>query len=228
MIQQTFFSAFGANEYHAKLKIHLILKPIVNKFGIFLGTKRIDLRSNRRKKKGDIRMKVWLRWIPLVLAFVLVMSCAKKVTEEQLRAQAMDFETKEQWQDVVKMYEKLVKKFAKSPKADEYLYKLGIYYANNLKDFTKSVNSYQRLLKDYPQSNWVIQATFMIGYRYANDIKNLDEAKKAYETFLAKYPTHELAPSVRWELEHLGQDISDIELQLGDDGGSGATDPATK
>ena len=57
----------------------------------------------------------------------------------------------------------------------------------------------------------------MIGYRYANDIHDLDKAKAAYQEFLKKYPNHELASSVKWELAHLGQDLSEIELQLGSD-----------
>ncbi len=44
-----------------------------------------------------------------------------------------------------------------------------------------------------------------------------DKAKKAYEEFLKEYPDHELAPSVKWELEHLGQDISQIDLKLGEE-----------
>ena len=55
----------------------------------------------------------------------------------------------------------------------------------------------------------------MIGYRYANDIKDYDKAKKYYQEFLKKWPMHELAASVKWELDHLGKDISELELQLG-------------
>jgi len=57
----------------------------------------------------------------------------------------------------------------------------------------------------------------MIGYRYANDLNDLEKAKEAYNEFLQKYPEHELAPSVQWELDHLGQDISEIELNFGKD-----------
>jgi hypothetical protein len=55
----------------------------------------------------------------------------------------------------------------------------------------------------------------MIGYRYANDIKDLNSAKKYYEDFLAKWPNHELAASVKWELNNLGKDISELDLKLG-------------
>jgi outer membrane protein assembly factor BamD (BamD/ComL family) len=160
-------------------------------------------------------MRYWFGLFCIGLMVALVVGCGSKVTEEQLRAKALDFENKEMWDKEVEILEQLVKKFPGSDKADEYLYKLGVSYANNLKEFKKSVDAYQRLVTKYPNSKYVIQSTFMIGYRYANDIKDLDKAKQAYQSFLDKYPNHELASSVRWELDHLGQDISEIELQFG-------------
>jgi TolA-binding protein len=160
-------------------------------------------------------MRNWFVLFSIALMLTLIVGCGQKFTEEQLRAKALDFENKELWDKEIEVLEQLVKKFPNSDKADEYLYKLGVSYANNLKEFKKSVDAYQRLVTKYPNSKYVIQATFMIGYRYANDIKDLDKAKKAYQSFLDKYPNHELASSVKWELDHLGQDISEIELQLG-------------
>lgn len=159
--------------------------------------------------------------IALIVALVMVWGCAEKMTEEQLRAQALDFENKEQWEEAVTIYNKLLKTYPESKRADETLYKLGVIYANNLKDFNSSIESYQKLVEKFPNSNWVIQSSFMIGYRYANDINDLEKARDAYEQFLKKWPNHELATSVRWELEHLGQDVSEIELQLGNPEGSG-------
>ncbi len=146
----------------------------------------------------------------------LIWGCGEKLTEEQLRAKALDLENKEQWAEAAKLYERLVKAYPQSTRAAETLYRLGITYANNLKDFNQAVATHQRIVKDYPNSNYVKQSTFMIGYLYANDLKELDKAKTAYQQFLQKWPTHELASSVQWELDHLGQDISQIELQLGD------------
>lgn len=159
-------------------------------------------------------MKQWYRMFLLLMAAVLIIGCGEKLTEDQLRANALDFENREQWPQAAQMYERLVKAYPKSKQAEETLYRLGVIYANNIKDFSKSVDAYSRLVKKYPQSDYVIQASFMIGYRYANDIQDLKRAQSAYEDFLKKWPNHELAASVRWELDHLGKDISEIELQL--------------
>ncbi len=161
------------------------------------------------------------RWFGLFFAFLMVgllIGCGQKLTEEQLRAKALDYENKEQWEEVVKVYEQLIDRFPESAKADENLYQLAGLYASSFGDFQKSIDTYYRLIENYPESNLVVQAYFMIGYRYANDVKDLDKAKEAYQAFLDKFPEHELTSSVRWELNHLGEDISDIELQLGSSG----------
>ncbi len=155
-------------------------------------------------------------WTIIALMTALLWGCGEKLTEEQLRAKALDLENKEQWAEAIKMYERLVKAYPQSNRAAETIYRMGITYANNLKDFNKAVATHQRIVTEYPTSNFVKQSTFMIGYIYANDLKDLEKAKIAYQEFLQKWPTHELASSVKWELDHLGQDISQIELQLGE------------
>ena len=153
----------------------------------------------------------------LILVLVMLTGCGQKVTEEQLYAKVLDHQNKQQWQEVAAAYEQLIKSFPKSAKADENLYNLGMIYANNLKEHRKAIDAWNRLVKNYPDSRLIINSKFMIGYCYANDLKDLDRARKAYESFLQEYPAHELAPSVQWELNHLGQDISDIDLKLGEE-----------
>ena len=160
-------------------------------------------------------MKQWFGRITTLVMLVMVAGCGEKMTEDQLRANASDYESREQWKEAADMYSRLVKAYPKSSRADETLYRLGVLYANNLKDYQKSVEAYKQLINKYPKSNYIIQSSFMIGYRYANDIKDLDKAKKYYQEFLKKWPTHELASSVQWELEHLGKDISELDLPLG-------------
>lgn len=161
--------------------------------------------------------------VSMVWLLVVVFACGQKMTEEQIFAKALDLENKEQFEDATKMYEKYVKTFPEGKKADEALYRLGTIYANSLKDYQKSVNAYKKLLNTHPESDYLIQSSFMIGYRYANDIKDLDKAREAYEQFIENFPDHELATSVKWELDHLGQDISDIEFlgQMGDSSSAG-------
>jgi hypothetical protein len=52
----------------------------------------------------------------------------------------------------------------------------------------------------------------MIGYIYANHLKDFEKARNHYNQFLEKYPQHELTTSVQWEIDHLGKDISEIDI----------------
>jgi hypothetical protein len=66
------------------------------------------------------------------------------------------------------------------------------------------------VVKEYPESKYGPQAQFMIGFVYANNQVDTSKAREAYNLFLEKYGDHELAASVKWELENLGKDINDI------------------
>jgi len=162
----------------------------------------------------------------VIIVLYLLSGCSRNLTEDQLYSQAADQEQRavdyesqgktaeaaDLFKKSTQSYEKLVTNYPESEKAPEVLYKLGTAYLNNLKDPQKSVDTYRRLIEQYPDSKYVIQSYFMIGFRYANDIKDLDKAKEAYSLFLEKYPENELAVSVKWELENLGKDISEIEF----------------
>lgn len=168
-------------------------------------------------------MKHWKKYAVIFLAILLIAGCGEKLTEEQMRANAANLEAEAQYEDAAKAYEILIKKHSNSTLVDKDLYRLAVIYANNLQLFEKSINTYQRIVDEYPKSQYVIQSTFMIGYRYANDLKDIEKAKVAYQNFMENYPEHELASSVQWELEHLGQDISEIDLQINENDSVTAT-----
>lgn len=77
--------------------------------------------------------------------------------------------------------------------------------------YEDAIASYKSLVSSYPKSTYAPQAQFMVGFIYANELKKIDEAKTAYEKFIKDFPEHEMVKDARWEIEHLGQDIQDIE-----------------
>ena len=147
-----------------------------------------------------------------LMSVILAAGCAKKMSEEQLFAEAQKFEAKEDIDGALKAYEELSDRFPQSPHADSVLQKLGMIYLNKKEEFGKAVAAYERLVEKFPQSKYQAQSLFMIGYIYANHVKDFDKAKSYYNQFLEKYPQHELTTSVQWELDHLGKDISDIDI----------------
>lgn len=151
----------------------------------------------------------------LVLLSSMLMSCGEKQTEEQLRAQAQQFEKQENFKDALVAYQKQVDIYPDAKYADEAQYKTAFIYYNNLHDFQKAIEAHKKLIERYPDSKYASQARFMIGYIYANDLRDYDKARAAYKEFLEKHPESELVESVKWELDHLGQDINEQLLLNG-------------
>jgi TolA-binding protein len=148
----------------------------------------------------------------IALVFLFMIGCGERMTKEQLFALAEKYEMEENFQTAIKTYQKILKKYGDSERADEAQHKIALIYSNNLNDFQKSIETHELVIKNYPNSKYAIQSLFMIGFIYANNLQNIEKAKEYYTKFLEKYPQHELASSVDWELKHLGQDINDIEF----------------
>ena len=89
-------------------------------------------------------------------------------------------------------------------------YIIGDIYMNDLRDFEKALAEYRVVLNVYKGSKEEALAQFMIGYIYANVLKDFDKARVEYQVFLDRFPKHELYPSVKFEINHLGKDINEI------------------
>jgi len=148
----------------------------------------------------------------MIVILSLIFGCGERMTKEQLSALAEKYEKEESFLEAVKTYEKLLKKYPEDEQADQAQYKIALINSNNLNDFNKSVEAHEKLIKNYPESNYAAQSFFMIGFIYANNLNDIEKAKKYYQEFLEKYPDNELLSSVKWELEHLGQDINEIDF----------------
>jgi len=160
----------------------------------------------------------------LLLVGIVFAACSKKMSEEQLFAEAQKLEAREDIDGALKIYENLSDRFPDSPHADSVLQKLGMIYLNKKEQFGKAVAVYERVVEKFPQSRYQPQSLFMIGYIYANHLKDFDKAKTYYDKFVEKYPDHELVASVQWELQHLGKDISDIDIFANSKDGEDKTD----
>jgi len=89
---------------------------------------------------------------------------------------------------------------------------LGRIYSEQLHDYPSAIETFSAAVRDYPDRPSVAHAYFMLGYIYSNYTREFDEARKWYEFFLKKFPEHELAVSVRFELENIGKDVDQILL----------------
>jgi len=83
---------------------------------------------------------------------------------------------------------------------------------NDLRDFDSAIAAYVDVVNKFSGTNQEAQAQFMIGYIYANILNDNSQAELNYKNFLDRFPDHELAPSVQFELDHLGKDINEIDV----------------
>ncbi|MDZ7264280.1 MAG: tetratricopeptide repeat protein [candidate division KSB1 bacterium] len=152
--------------------------------------------------------------LALVLGVLMsiFLSCGQKKTKEQFTAEANRYERDENFKEAIRVMDEAVNSYPEQGFADSLLFRMGQLYSNNLSDFEMSIASHKRLIEKFPQSTISAQSLFLIGYHYANSLQDTANARIYYERFLKKYPDHELASSVKWELDHLGQDINEIEF----------------
>lgn len=143
---------------------------------------------------------------------VLMVSCGQKKTKEQLYAEAQKYEREENFKEAIRVYEIIVENYPQVDFADSALFQIGQVYSNNLSDFENSIKAHKRLIEKYPTSKFTSKSLFMIGFHYANNVNDLENARLYYEKFLQDFPADELSSSVKWELDHLGQDINEIEF----------------
>ncbi|NUN69768.1 MAG: tetratricopeptide repeat protein [Bacteroidetes bacterium] len=69
----------------------------------------------------------------------------------------------------------------------------------------EALDNYKIFIERYPDLQPAAVSLFLVGFIYNNNLQNQDSARFYYERFLEKYPAHELAPSVRLEVEMLGR-----------------------
>ena len=69
----------------------------------------------------------------------------------------------------------------------------------------EALDNYKIFIERYPEMQPSALSLFLVGYIYGNNLHMYDSAKYHYEHFLQKYPDHELAPSVKMELETMGK-----------------------
>ncbi len=136
---------------------------------------------------------------------------AETLEQEKLLAEIKSYETREELENMLVLYNTFLQRFPKYEQRDDVLQKLAWSY-HNRRDFQRAVMTYQLLLEESPRSTHAAQSQFMVGYIYANEIKDLDRARQAYSAFQKKFPQHDLSDDVAFELEHLGKDINELEF----------------
>jgi len=147
-----------------------------------------------------------------VLAVVFILSACNSKEDKELFESASELYKANNFTGAVAEYEKLLNEYPNSEFAeDSYFALAGIYQMGKIPNLShanaaeKAVVYYQKFYKEFPNSKNTPKALFMIGFMRANDLNDYDSARISYNEFLRKYPEHELALSVKMELDNLGK-----------------------
>lgn len=150
--------------------------------------------------------------IGLSLVSIIVIGCEGTKTADEYYSAAEVERNAKNIKASLENLESLIKKFPEHALAPQAQYLIGDIYMNDLRDFENAIVSYKKVVDNFTGSTHEAQAQFMVGYVQANILNDFKQATATYNLFLDKFPDHELAPSVKFEMDNLGKDINDIPV----------------
>ena len=146
------------------------------------------------------------------IIILVISSCINNQTADELYSNAEVARNEKNIKGALSNLDLLLKKYPDHSLAAKTQYLIGDIYMNDLRDFNNAISAYSSVVDRFSGTDQEAQAQFMIGYIYANILGDKLKAEENYKNFLTKYPDHELAPSVKFELDYLGKDINEIDV----------------
>ncbi|MCS5614329.1 MAG: tetratricopeptide repeat protein [Candidatus Marinimicrobia bacterium] len=148
----------------------------------------------------------------LTIIGIIIIGCGNNQTADELFTGAENARNEKDIKRALSNLDLLIKKYPDHVLAAKTQYLIGDIYMNDLRDFDSAIAAYVDVVNNFSGTNQEAQAQFMIGYIYANILNDNSQAELNYKNFLDRFPDHELAPSVQFELDHLGKDINEIDV----------------
>ena len=148
----------------------------------------------------------------LTIIGIIIIGCGNNQTADELYTGAENARNEKDIKRALSNLDLLIKKYPDHVLAAKTQYLIGDIYMNDLRDFDSAIAAYVDVVNNFSGTNQEAQAQFMIGYIYANILNDNSQAELNYKNFLDRFPDHELAPSVQFELDHLGKDINEIDV----------------
>jgi TolA-binding protein len=135
---------------------------------------------------------------------VMFIGCGKP-TDAELWTKVESAKKNNNWDSTTQVCKMILTEYPQSAYAPWAQFGLAESYRFK-KQQREALDNYKAFYEHYPDMQPSALSLFLVGYIYNNDLKMIDSAKYVYEKFLQKYPHHDLAPSVKIELETLGQE----------------------
>lgn len=108
----------------------------------------------------DLKSKVVL--LATLIFSLLVMACSSKLTEEQYYEKAKEAYSKEQYNQAIDYFKKILEYYPDGKRAAESLFMLGFINANDLKKYDEAKKYYQEFVDKYPNHELADDAQYEI------------------------------------------------------------------
>jgi tetratricopeptide (TPR) repeat protein len=141
----------------------------------------------------------------ILLSFILLflISC-NSLTDEELWIKIERAKANENWDSTLQVSQRIIRDFpqghycgwARFAIAESYRFK------NQPRE---ALDNYKLFYEQYPEMQPSALSLFLTGYIYNNNLQMFDSAKIFYKEFLTKFPNHDLATTVKFELESMGK-----------------------
>jgi TolA-binding protein len=96
------------------------------------------------------------------------------------------------------------------PESPVFLHNAASIDADFLNEPQRAATRFGQVADDYPDHDLAERCRFLQGFTLAESAGDLDGARAAYSVFLTQFPDSELAESVRYEIENLGNPLPDL------------------
>ncbi|MDP1677989.1 MAG: tetratricopeptide repeat protein [Bacteroidota bacterium] len=140
-------------------------------------------------------------FIPLVLFFLY--SC-DSFTDEELWIKIEQAKANKNWDSTLQVSQRIIRDFPQGRYAGWARFALAESYRFKNRP-REALDNYKLFHEQYPEMQPAALSMFLTGYMYNNNLQMYDSAKIYYEEFLQKFPNHDLAPTVKFELESMGK-----------------------
>ncbi len=125
-------------------------------------------------------------------------------TEEELWLKIEHAKASQDWDSTMAVSKRILSEFPEGKFAGWALFALAESHRFK-QEHSEALGHYKIFIDRYPELPPHAVSLFLVGFIYGNNLHMYDSARWYYNDFLKRYPNHDLAPSVKLELESFGK-----------------------
>ncbi len=154
-----------------------------------------------------------MKYCPVIFFSLIFLSSCHKLTDEELWLKVEAAKANSNWDSTQQVCQRILVEYPEGRYAPWARFGLAESYRFKNQP-REALDNYKLFYEQHPDMQPSALSLFLVGYIYNNDLQVHDSAKIFYEQFLQKFPSHDLAPTVKFELETLGKNPDEALQEL--------------